>query len=111
MPDEAIKNFLASQCMDYTRHLANQGHFFRFSLKMKTFSFNLDIMESRKPTSMTKKNLSPSTLARNAKRKEDFLAKKRADTSKTVAVEIHATKDSEKLKMTCQGNTHNYRRE
>ena len=33
-------------------------------------------MEARKPITVTKKKMSPSTLTRNARRKEDFLAKR-----------------------------------
>ena len=78
-----MNNFLASQCMDFSKHQATQSHFFKFSLKMKTFSFNLETMETRKPITVTasKKKESPSTLARNARRKQDFLAKKRSATS------------------------------
>ena len=83
MSDDVMKNFLALQCMDFTKYLASQGHFFKFSLKMRTFSFNLETTETRIPTTVTtsKKKESPSTLARNARRKADFLAKKISSTS------------------------------
>ena len=93
MFDDMMKNFLASQCLDFSKHLASQGHFFKFSLKKKTFSFNLEIMETRKPTTVNKKKESPSTLARNARRKEDFLAKKRSATSDKIEKEKAAVED------------------
>ena len=93
-----MKNLLAAQCMDFSTQLVKQGQCFKFSLKMETFSFNLDITESRNPTernpiSASKRKLSPSSIARNARRKEVFLAKKKSNTSDT-------TMDSEKQKVT-----------
>ena len=81
MSEDVMKNYLAAQCMDFTRYLADKGHVFKFSLKMQTFSFNLETTETRIPSTVNvfkKKRDSPSTLARNAKRRTDFLAKKRS---------------------------------
>ena len=69
---------LATQCLDFCQALARQGKDFKLSITIgSTFSFSLDTKEGKAtlPTKIQKKK-SPSTLKRNAKRREDFLAKK-----------------------------------
>ena len=68
----------ATQCLDFCQALARQGKDFKLSITIgSTFSFSLDTKEGKAtlPTKIKKKK-SPSTLKRNAKRREDFLAKK-----------------------------------
>ena len=66
---------LVSKCMDFCQALASQGQVFNFSLSVgPTFSFSLDTTRSKAP--WTKKKPSPSTLRRNARRREEFNAKK-----------------------------------
>ena len=69
---------LASKCMDFCQALASRGLPFHFTLNMgSTFTFSLDTKESKANLpSGTKRRKSPSTLRRNAKRREEFLAKK-----------------------------------
>ena len=56
--------------------LAGQGKAFKFSLTIgSSFTFSLDSREG-KEVLPTRKRKSPSTLRRNAKRREDFLKKK-----------------------------------
>ena len=66
---------LATKCLAFCQALSSQGKAFQFSLKVgSTFSFTLDTR--CKETLATKKKASPSTLRRNAKRREDFLKMK-----------------------------------
>ena len=66
---------LATKCLAFCQALSSQGKAFQFSLKVgSTFSFTLDTR--CKETLETKKKASPSTLRRNAKRREDFFKKK-----------------------------------
>ena len=63
---------LAIQCMELTKHLANQGKSFKFSLSLPSrFNFSLDVnQEQFSPSSVERKKTSPSTLKRNALRKK-----------------------------------------
>ena len=67
---------LTNKCLDLCHALAGQGKAFKFSLTIgSTFTFSLDSREG-KETPPSRKKKSPSTLRRNAKRREDFLKKK-----------------------------------
>ena len=66
---------LVFKCMEFCQALASQGQVFNFSLSVgPSFSFSLDTTRSEAPR--TKKKPSPSTLRRNARRREEFKAKK-----------------------------------
>ena len=72
---------LATKCLDFCQTLSSQGSAFKFSLTMgSNFSFSLDTrgvaldIQAKIPL---KKKPSPSTLRRNARRREAFLNKKR----------------------------------
>ena len=72
---------LANKCLDFCQTLSSQGSAFKFSLTMgSNFSFSLDTrglaldIQAKIPL---KKKPSPSTLRRNARRREAFLNKKR----------------------------------
>ena len=69
---------LATQCLDFCQALARQGKVFKFSLTIgSTFTFSLDTKEGKANLpSGTQRRKSPSTLRRNAKRREEFFAKK-----------------------------------
>ena len=69
---------LASKCMDFCQALASQGLPFHFSLNMGSdFTFSLDTRGKAKAVPVVKKKVSPSTKRRNARRREEFLLKKR----------------------------------
>ena len=71
---------LASQCLDFCKTLA--GKSFSFSLKIGTnFSFSLDTRGEELLPSTKKKKQTPSTLRRNARRREQFLQTKLASTA------------------------------
>ena len=67
---------LTNKCLDLCHALAGQGKVFKFSLTIgSTFTFSLDSREDKEILPKRKRK-SPSTLRRNAKRREDFLKKK-----------------------------------
>ena len=67
---------LASKCMAFCQALASQGQAFSFSLSIgQDFSFSLDSRSKASRYPETKKKVSPSTLRRNAKRREEFKKK------------------------------------
>ena len=71
------KSNLASQCMAFCQALASKGQIFSFTLKVgSSFAFSLDT-RGNGTSSLTKKRKSPSTRRRNARRRAEFLAKKR----------------------------------
>ena len=73
---------LASKCMDFCQALASQGLPFHFTLNMgSTFTFSLDTRGKAKAGPVAKKKSSPSTQRRNARRREEFLSKKRQSLS------------------------------
>ena len=70
-----------SKCMEFCQALATQGKTFHFSLNMgTTFSFSLDT-RGKAMKGPVKKKESPSTQRRNARRREEFLSKKRQTSS------------------------------
>ena len=69
---------LATKCLDFCQALSSQGVAFNFSLSVgSTFSFSLDTRGKAPLSPGTKKKSSPSTLRRNARRRKEFLEKKR----------------------------------
>ena len=74
---------LASQCLDFCQMLAGKSLSFSFSLKVgNNFSFSVET-RGKGPLSLQKKKKkpTPSTLRRNARRREEFLRKKLAPTA------------------------------
>ena len=71
------------QCLVLSRDLAEKGRSFKFSFTSNNIKFSFYTMEERKPLTMEKdlkkKKLSPSTLRRNARRREEFLKEKSND--------------------------------
>ena len=68
---------LATQCLALCQSLTSQGMVFNFSLAIgSTFSFSLDTKSKETLPSKAKKKVSPSTLKRNMRRREEFLKKK-----------------------------------
>ena len=82
-----VDTSLASKCMDFCQALAKKGQAFNFSLTVSSgFSFSLDT-KRKAGSPVTKKKTSPSTLRRNARRREEFLAKKQHESSTRISVE------------------------
>ena len=70
---------LVSKCMDFCRALTNQGEAFNFSLSIgSNFSFSLDTRSEEGKKSLRTKKPSPSTLRRNARRRQEYLNKKQS---------------------------------
>ena len=70
-----MDNSLVIQCMEFTKHLASHGYGFKFSLSLPSgFNFTLDVTQEELPPSniLERKKQSPSTLKRNALRKNFF---------------------------------------
>ena len=79
-----VNSTLASKCMDFCQALASQGQAFNFSIVIgPNFSFSLDTRSKVMQESVTKKRSSPSTLRRNAKRREEFAKKKQHSSVRT----------------------------
>ena len=80
---------LVTKCMDFCRALATQGEAFNFSLSIgSSFSFSLDTRSKEiKKITRTKKP-SPSTLRRNAKRRQDFLNMKQNPSAVSQTAEV-----------------------
>ena len=72
---------LANKCLDFCQTLSSRGSAFKFSLTLgSTFSFSLDtnvLTSDIQVKYVPKKKPSPSTIRRNARRREMFLGKKR----------------------------------
>ena len=75
-----------SKCMEFCQALATQGKAFHFSLNIGTnFSFSLDTRsKALAPQPVLRKKGSPSTQRRNARRRMEFLNKKRQGPSATM---------------------------
>ena len=69
---------LAKQCLELCQALTSQGKEFSFTLTISSsFTFSLDTRGRKTPaTKVERKKVSPSTLRRNKKRKEEFILKK-----------------------------------
>ena len=87
MSDPALNkmdNSVLSQCLDFTKQLINTRTSFKFDLKLPSgFSFSFTTTD-QKPSISRKgdiKKKSPSTLRRNAKRKQKFLEQKKNQSS------------------------------
>ena len=77
-----LASTLTTQCLELAKHLADKGMALRLSLKIKTIDFEL-IVDTTKPRpsgdvpTKNKKKKSASTLARDAKRREEHRKKTR----------------------------------
>ena len=83
---------LTTQCLDFCQALAGQGKVFKFSITIgSSFTFSLDTKEGKAtlPPRILKRK-SPSTMKRNAKRREDFLSKKSTLESSSVVTGLES---------------------
>ena len=82
---------LVTKCMDFCLALANQGEAFNFSLSIgSSFSFSLDTRSKEIMKNIRTKKPSPSTIRRNAKRRQDFLNKKQDPSAVSQIAEVAA---------------------
>ena len=89
-----VDTSLATKCMDFCLALANQDQSFNFSLTIgPDFSFSLDTR--RKAASpVIKKKASPSTLRRNARRREEYLQRKQNPSPVNSTEEVETVADA-----------------
>ena len=86
---------LASQCMAFCQALASKGQTFSFTINVgSSFSFSLDTRGDGS-TPLSKKRKSPSTLRRNARRRAEFLDKKRCPSPEGKSSTTDATPEKE----------------
>mgnify|MGYP003327791843 CR=1 FL=1 len=82
---------LTTQCLEFCQALERQGKDFKLSITIgSTFTFSLDsrVGKATLPKKV-KQRKSPSTLKRNAKRREEFLAKKSTSSSVVTGLESY----------------------
>ena len=85
---DEVDSTLVSKCMAFCQALAIQGQAFNFSLSIgPTFNFSLDTRGKLLKGPVAKKRTSPSTLRRNAKRREEFVNKKQQSPSARIPTE------------------------
>ena len=83
--------FLVAKCLEFCQALSSQGQVFNISISTGSgFSLSLDTRSKASPSQSPKKKASPSTLRRNAKRREEFLAKKQQSSPDSGGVEAVA---------------------
>ena len=88
---DEVDSTLVSKCMAFCQALAIQGQAFNFSLSIgPTFNFSLDTRGKLLKGPVAKKRTSPSTLRRNAKRREEFVNKKQQSPSARIPTENSA---------------------
>ena len=86
-----VDTSLASKCMDFCQALASQGQAFNFSLIIGSdFTFTLDTRR-KEGSQNTKKKASPSTLRRNAKRREEYLQQRHKPSTVNHTDEVEVT--------------------
>ena len=86
---------LAIQCLALCQSLERQGKVFKLSLTIgNAFSFSMESGGGTTPVPITrKKRASPSTVKRNARRRSEFLARKRMEVaaSKETQADVEST--------------------
>ena len=79
---------LANKCLDLCQALLCQGMPFTISISMGSFNLSLDTRKESKDSGlMARKKPSPSTLRRNARRRQDFLKRKEDSAKEPVVME------------------------
>ena len=94
-----VNSSLISKCMDFCQALASKGQEFHFSLAMgPSFTFSLDTRGMATMGPKVRKKKSPSTMRRNARRREEFIAKK----DQTLPTVIHQVEEAVVSSFTCE---------
>ena len=113
----SVDSSLASQCMDFCQALASQNKSFTFSLTIgSTFAFSLDTKESCfPPAAKAVKRKSPSAIRRNARRRAEFLKKKKSEplscTADFIDVTLASRDDTVKKVFKCDQCENNFKSE
>ena len=82
--------FLVAKCLEFCHALSSQGQVFNISISTRSGFSSLDVRSKASPSNTPEKKASPSTLRRNAKRREEFLAKKQQSSPDSGGVEAVA---------------------
>ena len=91
-----VGSSLLTKCLDFCQALSNQGQVFNFSVAIgPDFIFSLDTRRKERST-VAKKKASPSTVKRNARRKEEYLKRKNKPSSVNNIEELEVVSDAPK---------------
>ena len=73
-----MENSVLAQCLEFSKQMDSHQKTFKLEVELSSgFTFNLNTLVKEEPKSRTEvKKKSPSTLRRNAARKQNFLDKK-----------------------------------
>ena len=89
-----VGSSLLSKCLDLCQALCNQGQTFNFSVTIgKDFTFSMDT-RSKAASPVIKKKESPSTLRRNARRREEYLQRKKNPSKVKSTEEVETVSDA-----------------
>ena len=91
-----VGSSLLTKCLDFCQALSNQGQVINFSVAIgPDFTFSLDTRRKERST-VAKKKASPSTVKRNARRKEEYLKRKNKPSSVNNIEELEVVSDAPK---------------
>ena len=91
-----VGSSLLTKCLDFCQALSNQGQVINFSVAIgPDFTFSLDTRRKEGST-VAKRKASPSTVKRNARRKEEYLKRKNKPSSVNTTEELEIVSDAPK---------------
>ena len=89
-----VGSTLLSKCLDFCQALSSQGQAFNFSVAIgPDFTFSLDTRSTAASPGI-KKKASPSTLRRNARRREEYLQRKQNPSPVNSTEEVETVADA-----------------
>ena len=86
--------FLVAKCLEFCHALSSQGQVFNISISTRSGFSSLDVRSKASPSNTPEKKASPSTLRRNAKRREEFLARKQQSSPTTDSGGVEAVAEA-----------------
>ena len=86
--------FLVAKCLEFCQALSSQGQVFNISISTRSGFSSLDVRSKASPSNTPEKKASPSTLRRNAKRREEFLARKQQSSPTTDSGGVEAVAEA-----------------
>ena len=86
--------FLVAKCLEFCQALSSQGQVFNISISTRSGFSSLDVRSKASPSNTPEKKASPSTLRRNAKRREEFLARKQQSSPTTDSGGVEAVTEA-----------------
>ena len=89
-----VGSTLLSKCLDFCQALSSQGQAFNFSVAIgPDFTFSMDT-RGKEASPGIKKKASPSTLRRNARRREEYLQRKQNPSTVNSTEEVETVSDA-----------------